>query len=37
MPVEFLTDEAAAYDRYAEVPSRADLERMFFLDDEDQT
>ncbi|GAA3618258.1 hypothetical protein GCM10022419_124760 [Nonomuraea rosea] len=38
MPVvEFLTDgEASAYGRYAEVPSRADLERVFFLDDEDR-
>jgi hypothetical protein len=37
MPVEFLTDdEAAAYGRYAEPPSRADLERVFFLDDEDR-
>lgn len=37
MPVEFLTDdEAAAYGRYAEVPSQADLERVFFLDDEDR-
>jgi hypothetical protein len=36
MPVEFLTDsEAAAYGRYAQVPSQADLERVFFLDDED--
>ena len=37
MPVEFLTDdEAAAYGRYTEVPSQADLERVFFLDDEDR-
>src|SRR4051812_39544700 len=38
MPVvEFLTDdEAATYGRYGEVPSRADLERVFFLDDEDR-
>jgi hypothetical protein len=26
----------AAYGRYAEVPSRADLERVFFVDDEDR-
>ncbi|WP_326830039.1 DUF4158 domain-containing protein [Streptosporangium sp. NBC_01810] len=37
MPVEFLTDdEAAAYGRFAGPPARADLERVFFLDDEDR-
>lgn len=36
MPVvDFLTDdEAAAYGRFSGPPSRADLERVFFLDDE---
>ncbi|SRR5260370_27123278 len=37
MPVEFLTDdEAAAYGRYVGAPSQADLERVFFLDDDDR-
>jgi Domain of unknown function (DUF4158) len=38
VPVEFLTDDdaAAAYGRYAGAPSQADLERVFFLDDEDR-
>jgi hypothetical protein len=33
--VEFLTDDEAAYGRYAAAPSQADLERVFFLDDGD--
>jgi TnpA family transposase len=38
MPVEFLTDdEAAAYGHFTGPPARADLERVFFLDDEDQS
>jgi hypothetical protein len=38
MPVvDFLTDdEAAAYGRFVGSPSQADLERVFFLDDEDR-
>jgi hypothetical protein len=36
MPVEFLTDdEAAAYGRSAGTPTQADLDRVFFLDDDD--
>ncbi|MDN5769138.1 MAG: DUF4158 domain-containing protein [Humibacillus sp.] len=37
MPVEFLTDEQAArYGRFVEVPSRAELDRLCFLDDADR-
>ncbi|GJF27110.1 hypothetical protein SHO565_76740 [Streptomyces sp. HO565] len=37
MPVEFLTDEQAeAYGKFAEEPTRPELERFFFLDDVDQ-
>lgn len=37
MPVEFLTDEQAeAYGRFGEEPTRPELERFFFLDDEDR-
>jgi TnpA family transposase len=36
MPVEFLTDEeAAVFGCYAGPPTRAELDRMFYLDDED--
>ena len=36
MPVEFLSDEmAAAYGAFTGAPSRAELERFFFLDDSD--
>ena len=34
MPVEFLTD-AEAYGRYTGAPSQAELEKVFFLDEED--
>jgi hypothetical protein len=37
MPVEFLTDEQAeAYGKFVEEPTRPELERFFFLDDEDR-
>ena len=37
MAVEFLTDaQVAAYGRFVGVPSRADLERFFLLDDADK-
>ena len=37
VPVEFLTDEqVAAYGAFVDVPTRAELERFFFLDDEDR-
>ena len=38
VPLDFLTDaEAARSGRFDGVPSRADLERVFFLDDKDRT
>ncbi|MEU3283114.1 DUF4158 domain-containing protein, partial [Streptomyces antibioticus] len=37
MPVEFLTDEQAeVYGKFAEEPTRPELERFFFLDDVDR-
>jgi hypothetical protein len=34
MPMEFLTDEQAeAYGKLTQVPTRPELERFFFLDD----
>ena len=37
MPIEFLTDEQAGkYGQFAGVPSRAQLERFFFLNDADR-
>lgn len=37
MPVEFPTDEqAGAYGKFAEEPTRPELERFFFLDDVDR-
>jgi Domain of unknown function (DUF4158) len=37
MPMEFLTDaQVAGYGRFDGVPSRADLERFFVLDDADR-
>lgn len=37
MPVEFLSDEqAASFGRFVGDPSRADLERFFYLDDTDR-
>ncbi|WP_215449997.1 hypothetical protein [Streptomyces sp. ATCC 21386] len=35
MPVELVTDERAeAYGTFTEVPTRPELERFFFLDDD---
>lgn len=37
MPVDFLTDEqVVAYGAFARAPTRAELERFYFLDDEDR-
>ncbi len=37
MPLEFLTDaRVAGYGRFDGVPSRADLERFFVLDERDR-
>jgi hypothetical protein len=35
MPMEFLTDDEAAFGRYTGPPTRARLDRMFYLDDAD--
>ena len=37
MAVEFLSDDQAAYGRFAGPPERAELERFFFLDDADRS
>jgi len=38
VPVEFLSDETAgAYGAFAGLPTRAELERFFFLDDADRS
>lgn len=37
VPVEFLTDEQAeAYGAFTDVPTRPELERFFFLDEDDR-
>ncbi|MEU7407450.1 DUF4158 domain-containing protein, partial [Streptomyces sp. NPDC044948] len=37
MPVKFLTDEqATSYGKFNEEPTQPELERFFFLDDEDR-
>jgi hypothetical protein len=37
MPIEFLTDvQPSKYGQFAGVPSRAQLERFFFLNDADR-
>jgi hypothetical protein len=38
VPVEFLTDEQAeSYGTFQQEPTRPELERFFFLDDEDRS